>query len=404
MPYYGGGEEGGGSGTWAGPKYEQKGTKQADTPPGGPPPGGPPPGGPPPGGNDGGDSPLADWALGNYDRWDPSGLGSRPGEGSYSTSGGGNVAGYGDFSYDKMSYDPYSGADIDYQNINYDAYQSDFEPTSFDQAYTADRFEGSTDPYIAEKFARPTYEQAQQDPGYQFRLQQGQQALENSAAASGMLRTGGTMKGLMDYNQAAASQEYDKSYGRALGEYQMGYGQDVRSDQDQWARQTQKHGMNRQGSLDQYDRQFQRHQSNEAGRVGAEQMRRGAHQMNTAGRMGAHQMNLSGELGARSANMQKYGMNLGAQQGAHDRNYQGNLAQYQFGLSRAQHADSEAQAANSRAAHAAGAGQRSWDERYARERGEYMTNYGQDVYRDETRWNRLGDLGNTPYTEPPPGG
>ena len=375
MAYYGGGEEGGGSGSWAGPKYEHKSANQTPTPPvtptttdnggnGGN------------GGNSGGDPLLADWALANYDRWDPSGLGERPGEGSYSTAGGGNVAGYRDFSFDKMEYNPYAGADINYQDFSY---------TPFDQTYTADRFEGSTDPYIAEKFARPTYEQAQQDPGYQFRLQQGQQALENSAAARGMLRTGGTMKGLMDYNQAAASQEYDKAYGRALGEYQMGYGQDLTADRDRWSRQTQKFGMNRQAALDQYDRAFQRHGANQAGL------------------MGAHQMNISGELGARQANMQKYGMNLGAQQGAWDRNYQGNLTQYQFGLAKAQHADAEAQAANARAAHAAGAPQRAWDERYARERGEYMTNYGHDVYRDETRFGRLRDLASTPYTEPPPG-
>ena len=96
---------------------------------------------------------------------------------------------------------------------------------------------------------------AQQDPGYQFRLQQGQQALENSAAASGMLRTGGTMKGLMDYNQAAASQEYDKSYGRALGEYQMGYGQDVRSDQDQFQLQRHAGAPDRTGIVRNFRRQ-----------------------------------------------------------------------------------------------------------------------------------------------------
>ena len=45
-------------------------------------------------------------------------------------------------------------------------------------------------------------------PGYQFRLQQGQQALERSAAARGTLLTGGTAKALDRYGQDYASTEY----------------------------------------------------------------------------------------------------------------------------------------------------------------------------------------------------
>ena len=59
------------------------------------------------------------------------------------------------------------------------------------------------------------------DPGYQFRLEEGQKALERSAAARGTLLTGGTAKALQRYGQGLASQEYGAAYNRAFGEYQQ---------------------------------------------------------------------------------------------------------------------------------------------------------------------------------------
>ncbi len=54
----------------------------------------------------------------------------------------------------------------------------------------------------------------QEDPGYQFRLQQGQQALERSAAARGGLLSGRAAKDMTNYAQGAASQEYGNAYNR----------------------------------------------------------------------------------------------------------------------------------------------------------------------------------------------
>lgn len=54
----------------------------------------------------------------------------------------------------------------------------------------------------------------QTDPGYDFRLQQGSQALDRSAAARGGLFSGGTLKDLTDYNQNFASNEYQNAYNR----------------------------------------------------------------------------------------------------------------------------------------------------------------------------------------------
>jgi hypothetical protein len=58
--------------------------------------------------------------------------------------------------------------------------------------------------------------QISQNPEYQFRLSEGMKAVQRSAAASGILNTGGTLKALDQYSQGLASDEIDKSYSRAL--------------------------------------------------------------------------------------------------------------------------------------------------------------------------------------------
>jgi hypothetical protein len=52
------------------------------------------------------------------------------------------------------------------------------------------------------------------DPGYQFRLAQGQQALQRSLIAAGGGGGGGAMKQLMEYGQNLASSEYGAAFNR----------------------------------------------------------------------------------------------------------------------------------------------------------------------------------------------
>lgn len=52
------------------------------------------------------------------------------------------------------------------------------------------------------------------DPSYQFRLQQGQNAIQSSAAAQGGLLSGATLKALQNYGQESASQEFSNAYNR----------------------------------------------------------------------------------------------------------------------------------------------------------------------------------------------
>lgn len=56
--------------------------------------------------------------------------------------------------------------------------------------------------------------QFQQDPGYAFRIAEGQKALERSAAARGGLLSGAAGKALTRFGQEAGSQEYQNAFNR----------------------------------------------------------------------------------------------------------------------------------------------------------------------------------------------
>ncbi len=64
---------------------------------------------------------------------------------------------------------------------------------------------------MAKPFTMADY---QADPGYAFRLSEGQKALERTNAAKGKYFSGQAIKGLTDYNQNSASQEYQNAYDR----------------------------------------------------------------------------------------------------------------------------------------------------------------------------------------------
>lgn len=69
-------------------------------------------------------------------------------------------------------------------------------------------FGSFTKPFDVEEFYK------QQDPGYAFRLQQGQQAVQNRNSAGDGALSGAAYKDLIDYNQGAASTEYGNAFGR----------------------------------------------------------------------------------------------------------------------------------------------------------------------------------------------
>jgi len=99
------------------------------------------------------------------------------------------------------------------------------DPFAYDPYTPAEQF--AYDPYVApepfayEDFEAPTGETMLVDPSYQFRLSEGQRALDASAAARGTLRTGGHLQDTLGYGQQFASQEYGNIYDRATQQYDV---------------------------------------------------------------------------------------------------------------------------------------------------------------------------------------
>lgn len=69
-------------------------------------------------------------------------------------------------------------------------------------------------PFTYEAFVAPTLSEAQSEPGFEFAMQQGLKAMENSKAYLGTYRTGGTIKGLNDYARNMANQNYNDVFRR----------------------------------------------------------------------------------------------------------------------------------------------------------------------------------------------
>ena len=61
-----------------------------------------------------------------------------------------------------------------------------------------------------------TGQNLQSEPGYQFQLQQGNQAVQQSQVAKGMGLSGATLKALDNYSQGLAGTSYQNAYNRAL--------------------------------------------------------------------------------------------------------------------------------------------------------------------------------------------
>ena len=73
----------------------------------------------------------------------------------------------------------------------------------------------------------------QADPGYAFRLSEGQKALDRQAAARGGLISGGALRAAQRYGQEMGSQEFQNAYNRAF----TGYGTEVARENQLYNRQ-----------------------------------------------------------------------------------------------------------------------------------------------------------------------
>ena len=87
-----------------------------------------------------------------------------------------------------------------------------------------------------QQFTAPTAAEAEQTPGYQFQLQQGESALQNSAAAQGGLLSGGTLAGMNQFAQGLASSNYQQTFNNALTQYQSAYNTFQQNQNNQYQR------------------------------------------------------------------------------------------------------------------------------------------------------------------------
>lgn len=113
--------------------------------------------------------------------------------------------------------------------------------------------------FNAPDFVAPTLADAYNEPGYQFRLGSGVRALEASAAARGLLRTGGTLTDVNQYGQRFAESEFKNVYDRAL----QAHGANYRAAHDEFAPQLAHWQVlanaHQQAQLAQFGYQWQQH-------------------------------------------------------------------------------------------------------------------------------------------------
>lgn len=70
----------------------------------------------------------------------------------------------------------------------------------------------------ASRYTPFDYDTYQNDPGVGFRFREGLKALQASKAAGGMLRSGNTLRGITQFGQELASQEYTNAFNRYQAE------------------------------------------------------------------------------------------------------------------------------------------------------------------------------------------
>ena len=124
-----------------------------------------------------------------------------------------NVLDYGDLNR-RLDYDPaaFRGANY-YTTPEEMAASREFDPgAEFTQARTFDPGAEFTDEFVYDS------QDLERDPGYQFRMREGEEALSNWWNAQGRSDSGAGAKAVARWAQDLGSQEYGQAYNRALAE------------------------------------------------------------------------------------------------------------------------------------------------------------------------------------------
>jgi len=226
-------------------------------------------------------------------------------------------------------------------NYNPETYNAPapFAPPAYEGATPFSRPEYAA----AQPFTGLSVEEMNADPGYQFRMQQGQQALERSGAAKGVTNTGGNLRDILDYGQQAGSQEYGAAYGRKLNDYTTNEQNRFNTYQTNYANAMGAYNQNEANRAGAFDRNvgnaanayntnaenaYRQYTTNTAGQ-------NMANQEAEARRSGAYNTNLGAYQTQQQYGLQQQNYGLQAQQQAYDQQYRNWVEQYNQGRANA---------------------------------------------------------------------
>lgn len=123
-------------------------------------------------------------------------------------------------------------------------------------AFTYEDFQKPAD-FTYDKFTAPDANAVFADPGYQFRRDEANRAFMNNRAAQGTANTGGTIKDFLNYNQNAASQEYNNVWNRDYGAYQTNFSNALNAYTTNFNNALGTYATNRNNAVDAYNSRYQ---------------------------------------------------------------------------------------------------------------------------------------------------
>jgi hypothetical protein len=106
-----------------------------------------------------------------------------------------------------------ANAQVDYLNKGLDLQKSMFDQNRADLAPWREAGGQAIGQGLA--MLQPGYDYTA-SPGYQFRLGEGNRAIENSGAAKGMLMSGGTLKDIDRFSQGLAASDFNDQFNREM--------------------------------------------------------------------------------------------------------------------------------------------------------------------------------------------
>lgn len=219
---------------------------------------------------------------------------------------------------------------------------NDGTPWKFDGSLN-DRPDFTYDPLASSAaFELPTGQAAlDQDPGYKFRLDQGTQARESSAAAKGLLRSGATLKGLDEFGQQMASQEYGNTFARARDTYAMNQGVRQSEQAQQYGQGLSAQQQNAAQDLNKYNAKLAGYNANLTGQNQGYTQAMGAATLNSDNTNKAADRALSAEQMRNAFGLQSAGFNSAQQQQAYMNNYNAQKQAYDYALQQSMAANAQ---------------------------------------------------------------